>query len=61
MITVTQKDNFSLPFIDQILEKLVGQSFYCFLNGYSRYNQVLVYPEDERENHLYMFLHYLRF
>ena len=33
---VTRKDHFPLPFIDQILEKLAGQSFYCFLDGYSR-------------------------
>ena len=31
----TRKDHFSLPFIDQILEKFAGQSFYCFLDGYS--------------------------
>ena len=32
--TVTRKDHFSLPFIDQVLEWLAGQSFFCFLNGY---------------------------
>ena len=34
----TRKDHFPLPFIDQILERLVGQSYYCFLDGYSKYN-----------------------
>ena len=34
-----RKDHFPLPFMDQMLERLVGQAFYCFLNGYSGYNQ----------------------
>ena len=38
-----RKDHFPLPFMDQMLERLVGQAFYCFLNGYSGYNQI---PED---------------
>ncbi|CAN6712883.1 unnamed protein product [Malus baccata var. baccata] len=29
----TRKDHFPLPFIDQMLERLVGHSFYCFLDG----------------------------
>ena len=32
--TATRKDHFPLPFIDQILDKLSGQGFYCFLDGY---------------------------
>ena len=34
----TRKDNYPLPFIDQMLDKLVGHSHYCFLDGYSGYN-----------------------
>ena len=34
---VTRKDHFSLPFIDQVLEKVSGHPFYCFLDGYSGY------------------------
>ena len=30
----TKKDHFPLPFIDQILDKLSGQGYYCFLDGY---------------------------
>jgi hypothetical protein len=30
--SVTRKDHFPLPFIDQILERLAGQSFNCFLD-----------------------------
>ncbi|XP_058223108.1 uncharacterized protein LOC131332823 [Rhododendron vialii] len=36
--SMTRKDHFPLPFIDQILERLAGQSYYCFLDGYSGYN-----------------------
>ena len=42
----TMKDQFPLPFIDQMLEKLLGHEYYCFLDGYSRYNQIPVTPED---------------
>jgi hypothetical protein len=42
-----RKDHFPLPFIDQILERLAGQSYYCFLDGYFRYNQVAVDPQDQ--------------
>jgi len=34
----TRKDHYPLPFMDQMLERLAGQSFYCFLDGYSGYN-----------------------
>lgn len=30
----TRKDHFPLPFIDQMLERLAGHSFYCFLDGW---------------------------
>ena len=31
---VTRKDHFPLPFIDQLLERVSGHPFYCFLDGY---------------------------
>lgn len=33
----TRNDHFSLPFIDQMLEKLVGKTHYYCLNGYSKF------------------------
>ena len=30
--TVTQKDHFPLPFMDQLLEHVVEHQFYCFLD-----------------------------
>ena len=38
----TQKDHFSLPFMDQILDKLAGKQYYYFLDGYSGYNQIAI-------------------
>nr|GEV58487.1 reverse transcriptase domain-containing protein [Tanacetum cinerariifolium] len=31
----TRKDHFPLPFMDQMLERLAGNEYYCFLNGFS--------------------------
>nr|GEU42423.1 reverse transcriptase domain-containing protein [Tanacetum cinerariifolium] len=30
----TRKDHFPLPFIDQMLERLAGNEYYCFLDGF---------------------------
>ncbi|KAI3771178.1 hypothetical protein L6452_02337 [Arctium lappa] len=43
----TKKDHFPLPFIDQMLERLSGHEYYCFLDGYSGYNQIPIAPEDQ--------------
>ncbi|KAM1482487.1 hypothetical protein ACFX1S_034819 [Malus domestica] len=45
----TRKDHFPLPFIDQMLERLAGHFFYCFLDGYSGYNQIVIAPEDQEK------------
>ena len=45
----TKKDHFPLPFIDQILDKLSGQGFYCFLDSYSRYDQLAIHPDDQEK------------
>ena len=42
----TRKHHFSLPFIDQILERLAGHEYYCFLDGYSWYNLIPIAPKD---------------
>ncbi|GKA44932.1 reverse transcriptase domain-containing protein [Tanacetum coccineum] len=33
----TRKDHFPLPFMDQMLERLTGNQYYCFLDGFSVY------------------------
>ncbi|CAN6579321.1 unnamed protein product [Malus baccata var. baccata] len=45
----TRKDHFPLPFINQMLERLAGCAFYCFLDGYSGYNQIVITPEDQEK------------
>ena len=44
---ITKKDHFLSPFIDQILDMLLGQGFYYFLDGYSGYNQLAIHPDDQ--------------
>ena len=46
---MTRKDHFPQSFIDQILEQLAGQSYYCFLDGYLGYNQMPVFPKDQEK------------
>ena len=46
----TLKDYFPLPFIDQVLDTLLGKKYFSFLYGYSRYNQILIAPEDQNKN-----------
>ena len=43
----TRKDHFPLPFIDQILERVAGHPYYCFLDGYSGYYQIEIALEDQ--------------
>jgi hypothetical protein len=45
----TRKDHFPLPFIDQMLDRLAGYDYYCFLDGYSGYNQIAIAPEDQEK------------
>ena len=42
----TRKDHFPLPFVDQMLKRVAGHEFYCFLDGYSGYNQIEIALED---------------
>ena len=45
----TRKDHFPLPFMDQMLERLAGKTYYFFLDGYSGYNQITVDPQDQEK------------
>ncbi|RVW49192.1 Transposon Ty3-I Gag-Pol polyprotein [Vitis vinifera] len=46
---VTRKDHFPLPFMDQVLERVSGHPFYCFLDGYSGYFQIEIAVEDQEK------------
>nr|GFA97090.1 reverse transcriptase domain-containing protein [Tanacetum cinerariifolium] len=43
----TRKDHFPLPFMDQMLERLAGNEYYCFLDGFLGYFQIPINPKDQ--------------
>nr|GEW79487.1 reverse transcriptase domain-containing protein [Tanacetum cinerariifolium] len=43
----TRKDHFPHPFMDQMLERLAGNEYYCFFDGFSGYFQILIDPRDQ--------------
>ncbi|GJS28869.1 reverse transcriptase domain-containing protein [Tanacetum coccineum] len=45
----TRKDHFPLPFIDQMLERLAGNEYYCFLDGFSGYFQIPIDLKDQQK------------
>nr|GEV30621.1 reverse transcriptase domain-containing protein [Tanacetum cinerariifolium] len=45
----TRKDHFALPFMDQMLEQLAGNEFYCFLDGFFGYFQIPLDPKDQEK------------
>nr|GFA79607.1 putative reverse transcriptase domain-containing protein [Tanacetum cinerariifolium] len=45
----TQKDHFPLPFFDQMLERLCGNEYYCFLDGFSEFFQIPIAPKDQEK------------
>nr|GEY45897.1 reverse transcriptase domain-containing protein [Tanacetum cinerariifolium] len=45
----TRKDHFPLPFMDQMLERLTRNEYYCFLDGFSGYFQIPIDPKDQEK------------
>nr|GFB48364.1 reverse transcriptase domain-containing protein [Tanacetum cinerariifolium] len=45
----TRKDHFPLPFMDQMLERLAGNEYYCFLDGFFGYFQIPIDPKDQEK------------
>ncbi|GKD27373.1 reverse transcriptase domain-containing protein, partial [Tanacetum coccineum] len=45
----TAKDHFPLPFMDQMLERLTGNKYFCFLDGFSGYFQIPIDPNDQEK------------
>jgi len=43
----TKKDPYPLPFIDEVLNTVVGYEAYSFLDGYSGYHQISIVPKDK--------------
>nr|GEZ32084.1 DNA-directed DNA polymerase [Tanacetum cinerariifolium] len=45
----TRKNHFPLPFMDQMLERLVGNEYYCFLDGFLGYFQIPIELKDQEK------------
>nr|GEY84739.1 reverse transcriptase domain-containing protein [Tanacetum cinerariifolium] len=45
----TRKDHFPLPFLDQMLERLTGNQYYCFLDGFLGYFQIPIDSKDQEK------------
>ncbi|GJT89297.1 reverse transcriptase domain-containing protein [Tanacetum coccineum] len=45
----TRKDHFPLPFMDQMLERLAGNEYYFFLDGFFGYFQIPIDPLDQEK------------
>nr|GFA70119.1 reverse transcriptase domain-containing protein [Tanacetum cinerariifolium] len=45
----TRKDHFPLPFMDQMLERLAGNEYYCFLDGFFGYFLIPIEPHDQEK------------
>jgi hypothetical protein len=43
----TIKDHQLLPFMEQILDILVPHSYYCSLDAYFGFSQIVIHPEDQ--------------
>ncbi|GJV37904.1 reverse transcriptase domain-containing protein [Tanacetum coccineum] len=50
----TRKDHFPLPFMDQMLERLAGNEFYCFLDGFSGYMKAIFHDMIEKTMEVFM-------
>jgi len=46
---VSLNDNYPLPKMDHILQKVVGASRMSMMDGFSGYNKVSVHPEDQKK------------
>ena len=47
---VSLKDNYPLPKMDHILQKVVGDERISITNGFYGYNQINVIPEDKKKH-----------
>ena len=43
----TVTDAFPLPFMDGVLDTVVGHEVYSFLDGFSSYNEIRMHPDNQ--------------
>jgi hypothetical protein len=55
----SNKDNYPLPKMEHLLQRILGATVMSFLDGFSGYNQVFVHPDDQEKNYLYYSLGHL--
>jgi hypothetical protein len=48
----TRKYHFPIPFMGQMLERLAGNKYFCFLDGFSGYFQIPIDPSDQEKSTL---------
>jgi hypothetical protein len=46
---ISKKDNYTLPNMEHILQRVTGASMMSMIDGFSSYNQVYVLPEDREK------------
>jgi hypothetical protein len=46
---VTKKNPYPLPFMDEVINKIVGHEVYTFLDEFSRYHQISIALEDQHK------------
>ena len=46
---VSLKDNYPLPKMDHILQRVVGSQRMSMLDGFSGYNRIAVHPDDQEK------------
>jgi hypothetical protein len=44
------KDNYSTPFIDQIVDDYVRREIFSLMDGFFDYNQINIFPADQHKN-----------
>ena len=47
------KDDFPLPHIDMLVDGTTKFKVFSFMDGFSRYNQIRMAPEDMEKNNIY--------
>ena len=55
----TAKDHFPLPFMDQMLERLAGNEYFCFLDGFYGYFQIPIDPLDQGKQYSHVLLEHM--
>ena len=43
------KENYPTPFIDKIIDACARSEVFSFMDGFSRYNQIQIMPEDQHK------------